>query len=315
MDVLRISPPFSYTYQCGSTLLTAYLPVYMYSISLQILSVMAKLTFIFSSNLAEYPEWLMRLFPAVYWPVLLRDRHTASLTVNKEKNWDEDGLTRLQDRPSIRLIRPYQILSSAMNNVILLLSFGLCSPILCCYITLNLSLTLCSWLMLIGRFVSVHLDLALVPSQSHPSLPHLGLDSEVMCQDPDQKPRGEEIEGSLMGLLNQQLGGSVHAAFLVCKWPITLTSCFFITLLCWEMAGDRRGWSHALWVPIVGFVMVLILWLWDRALVSGLVINNSLEAFKALELATFRSSFHPSHPSLASRPSSSSETSDQICHL
>lgn len=164
MDVLRISPPFSYTYQCGSTLLTAYLPVYMYSISLQILSVLAKLTFVFSSNLAEYPEWLMRLFPAVYWPVLLRDRHTASLTVNKERNWDEDGLTRLQDRPSIRLIRPYQILSSAMNNVILLLSFGLCSPILCCYITLNLSLTLCSWLMLIGRFVSAHLDLALVPS-------------------------------------------------------------------------------------------------------------------------------------------------------
>jgi hypothetical protein len=101
-----------------------------------------------------------------------------------------------------------------------------------------------------------------------------------------------------MELLNQQLGGRVHAALLVCKWPITVTSCFFITLLCWEMAGDRRGWSHALWVPIVGFVMVLILWLWDRALVSGFVFFDSsrqqTSTPRTIELLVVHTSFHHS---------------------
>jgi hypothetical protein len=37
------------------------------------------------------------------------------------------------------------------------------------------------------------------------------------------------------------------------------------------MAGDRGGWDRALWVPVVGVVMVLIIWMWDRALVNGTI--------------------------------------------
>jgi hypothetical protein len=46
-------------------------------------------------------------------------------------------------------------------------------------------------------------------------------------------------------------------------------SCFFVTLLCWDMAGDKGGWSQALWVPIAGVAMVLLIWVWDRVLVTG----------------------------------------------
>jgi hypothetical protein len=70
------------------------------------------------------------------------------------------------------------------------------------------------------------------------------------------------IDDPLLLLLDQQLQG-VHSSLLVCKWPVTLMSCFFVTLLCWDMAGDQGGWSQALWVPIVGVAMVLAIWVCD----------------------------------------------------
>jgi hypothetical protein len=46
-------------------------------------------------------------------------------------------------------------------------------------------------------------------------------------------------------------------------------SCFFLTLLCWDMAGDKGGWLQALWVPVVGVVMAFVIWVFDRLLMSG----------------------------------------------
>ena len=75
------------------------------------------------------------------------------------------------------------------------------------------------------------------------------------------------VENDYLLLLDRQLQG-VHSSILVCKWPVILATSFFVTLLCWEMAGDREGWLEALWVPAAGLVMVFLIWLWDRALVS-----------------------------------------------
>jgi hypothetical protein len=287
MDVLHITPPFSYTYQCGSTLLTAYLPIYMYSISLQIISRIAKLVFIFSANRVRYPEWVTKWFPGIYWPLswsgdLISDSDTP-------ENW------------AIPLIRPYQIISSSITNFVLMLSFGLCCPILGCYIALNLCLDLCCWLMLIGRYVSSSLDLVLIPSAGSCAL------IPTLCPDHGDAGMGKQKEVGVraMNLLNQQLQG-FHSSVLVCKWPVTLTSCFFITLLCWEMAGDRGGWDRALWVPVVGVVMVLIIGMWDRALVNGTIAFEKVTSTllfgsdgcdsdsmpNSVELFVVRSSFH-----------------------
>jgi hypothetical protein len=78
----------------------------------------------------------------------------------------------------------------------------------------------------------------------------------------------ETILDPLLHLLDQQLKG-VHCSLLVCKWPVTLMSCFFVTMLCWDMAGDKGGWLQALWVPIVGAVMALVIWVSDRQLMTA----------------------------------------------
>jgi hypothetical protein len=44
-----------------------------------------------------------------------------------------------------------------------------------------------------------------------------------------------------------------------------------VTLLCWDLAGEQGGWFSALWVPIVGVVMAMLIWVWDRVLISGVI--------------------------------------------
>jgi hypothetical protein len=139
MDVLKITPPFFYSYQCGSFLLTSYIPVYMYSISLQLIASIATLAFIiFPSSVIDHPysSWFLKLFPRVCW-------------VNQPSEVDTE---------TIRLVSPHQIISRMMNSILLLLSFGLCSPVLCCYIALSICVHLSCWLILIGRFVGIRTD-------------------------------------------------------------------------------------------------------------------------------------------------------------
>jgi hypothetical protein len=155
MDVLKITPPFFYSYQCGSTLLTSYIPVHMYSISLQVLSTILTMVIIFSSTNTRYPHWLLSLFPGVCWP-----DHGQSV-VGSSPN--------IEKKPS--LVQPHQIISKTMNNIVLLLSFGLCSPVLCLWIAVSICVHLCSWSLLIDRFVSIRID-ALHASGSYlPSAP------------------------------------------------------------------------------------------------------------------------------------------------
>jgi hypothetical protein len=93
----------------------------------------------------------------------------------------------------------------------------------------------------------------------------------LLSLSPDHKTH----EDQLLLLLDQQLHG-VNSSLLVCKWPIILTSCFFMTLLGWDMAGDQSGWFHALWVPIVGVAMAMVLWVWDWVLISGKIPADRL---------------------------------------
>jgi hypothetical protein len=72
--------------------------------------------------------------------------------------------------------------------------------------------------------------------------------------------------------------------------------------LCWDMAGDKAGWSQALWVPIVGVVMALTIWLCDRvsmtqAAADGSWSRNLTSLFSSC--SDLFSNPHPSTPSLS----------------
>lgn len=240
MEILRFTPPFTYSYQCGSTLLTSYLPVYMYSITLQLISIFLRMTFIFSSHIFKFPESLMDKSVGVYWPL-----HWNTFHVNS---------------PSPRrMIESYQVISFIMSNLILLLSFGLCSPVLSFYLSLSISVNLCCWLMLIGRFISLQQRFG-EENKNHTI--------NELC-------RKEKI----LLLLDEQIRmEGIQSSLLICKWPIICISCLFITLLSWDIVGDQVGWYEGLWVPITGVAMISVVWLWDRILISR-VFDQHLRYF------------------------------------
>jgi hypothetical protein len=94
------------------------------------------------------------------------------------------------------------------------------------------------------------------------------ISSSPSVESPNDNHKTINDSDPILHLLNQQLQG-VHTSLLVCKWPVTLMSCFFVTLLCWDMAGDKGGWLQAVWVPIVGVVMSLAIWVCDRLLIGA----------------------------------------------
>lgn len=244
MTIQKYTPPFTYSYQCGSTLLTTYIPIYMYSFSLQLVSIMLILCIIYTSNSVTFPRWILNISAGVCWPRLLG---TNLPHVNSHDN---------SNSPTIRLIHPSLILSQLMNNLIILLTFGLCSPILASYITINLCIYLSSWIVLIGRFIMFRL-------------------SSISDLNDKNDPLNSIDMDPFIPLLNSQVEG-VHLYLRASKRPIILTSCFFFTLICWDIAGDKVGWYHSLWVPGSGFLMAVILLLWNRLLLSKLEIFRKL---------------------------------------
>jgi Leucine-rich repeat (LRR) protein len=281
MDPLQITPPFSYSYQCGSTILVSYIPVYLYSVSLQLVSLFMLLGIALSS--CSLPEaWLTRWISPIQWPLpLLHKLLDKRLSQGRP--------------PSSRLLDPHQIVSNVVSNTVLLLSFGLCSPVLACYITLSTCVTGWCWSMLVGRFVACRLHDAaatLDPCAANPT---------SLARDPEEDKRGEVAPGGAVAEdpylthLEHQLRG-VDSSLVVCKWPIISTSCFFVTMLCWDMVGDEVGWEKGLWVPVAGVLTLLILWIWDRLLLSKVIDLGLIPPHDTLLSSTPSSAVSPPPP-------------------
>jgi hypothetical protein len=281
MDPLTITPPFSYSYQCGSTLLVSYIPVYMYSVSLQLISTFVRLGIISSISSYLPGVWLRKWLSPIGWPLHLFHK------LQEISHPTADSLSSPSSSPpppSIILIKPHQIILTVINNLILLLSFGLCSPVLGCYITLATCVTLWCWMMLVGRFISYHLEAKKSTSSTSEELPGdfqpepnpISISGLREIEQETDKSSANQTNDSLKGkdslihLLNSQLRG-VNSYPSVCKWPVISTSCLFVTLLCWDMVGDEVGWEKGLWVPAAGVLMLLTIWLWDHFLVSKVI--------------------------------------------
>ncbi len=68
MIPLEVSPPFTYSYQCGSTLLVSYIPVYLYSVVFQIGFNLSKLFLMMNFRSGLFPTWCQMYLPAIGWP-------------------------------------------------------------------------------------------------------------------------------------------------------------------------------------------------------------------------------------------------------
>lgn len=334
-EPLKIIPPFTYSYQCGSTLLVAYIPVYMYTITIQIIFQFLRLLLPFQTKYTDYPSYIQQFLPGIGWPEYWTDEQIIKLIQYKKEQQEEekyereeennnnnynynndnsnnnnqeisplqkslldkddfkreeyitnsnlslDSTPRLITKTDVKilspfLIKPDRILSGIVNNLLLFMSFGLCSPVLGCYIIFSIIITLILWLLLIGRYIIIRI---LDKNQQHHNRYNSNNSNKnvielIQNQEQDQEQNQDNYRSSTF--LNRSyaliiLGECLKDVidhFLVCKWLILLTSCLFITLLCWDMVGDKVGWLKAIWVPISGIFMLFIVKLYEKFLLK-----------------------------------------------
>jgi Leucine-rich repeat (LRR) protein len=271
IDVAPLTPPFSYNYLCASTVLTAYIPVYLYIYCIEILLPVLSLyllLFVFPKY-HTLPPFLVDKVPAVLWidfPEWLNDqlKNGSSSVVSplssqhRVKNGEVEHTDLVEARQSTiptTLFKPDGVFIPLLQHLAILLTFGMNSPALGLAIALAISVLILQLQWLTSRFVS-HLN-------------HF------------------PAKGPTMQLLTQSFFDPT-SNILLNLWLIIGVSCVFISALCWDIAGDERGWNHVFWIPLLGFALCLLLF----------------AAFQTFRHCFLQSSPQPrsSSPSQASRP-------------
>jgi hypothetical protein len=247
VDSVPLVPPFTYNNQCGSVLLTTFIPVLLMGYTIQLVFPVAAMAVLTQIPHTALPPFCLQIFPGFLWPELWLQGE-ESFVHNKEGN----------DILNIRSI----LCNDVLNNWLLMLTFGLCSPILAVAIVCCVLVKMCMWMTLMGRFTSHMLigsgDLE-VDSASGASevgvLSQVGSTGSTTTMVVTTK---EEVVGfALMSLTRVRI--SLFTVLQYLFWRLACCSALFVGLLSWDLAGDEIGWLLSLWVPFLPFVYVLML--------------------------------------------------------
>lgn len=220
--VSPLRPPFSYNNLCTSTILTNYIPVYVFVYAIQLLVIVLQVTVLASVKYTSLPKLLQRGLHGVFWP-------------NHE--WVS---SRVEPRG---ILKATEIVSfDILNHLAVFLTFGISSPYLALILIISVCLKLYMWRVVIGRFTYV---------RSPPSIDcgQIAVD-DGMC--------GSEGDSGLSTLsvaclpILDMLEDNI--------WPIVVSSSMFFAVICWDMAGDKVDWIGSLWAPVIVLLIPLFLW-------------------------------------------------------
>jgi hypothetical protein len=233
-----VTPPFVYNNQCSSVLLTSYIPVLIIGCSIQlILALVLPVIYHYIGKRADMAAIMLRFkfIPGVYWP---------SLWLNAESS---DSLNRkrvsVQDDPSILLNSSPILCSDALNNATIMLTFGLCSPVLATAVVCVVVLKMKLMEMLVVRF-TVMLESAKNAGNNVEGKAHLHVALVALGRVPF--PYREVLRKSF--------------------WLLAWASAMFFALVCWDMVSDEVGWWRALWAPASALLFPVLLWAAGRGI-------------------------------------------------
>lgn len=163
----------------------------------------------------------MRQFvPAILWPLASEETLRDSVSSVNSK----DPITSAS-----MLFKRDNIAVSLMQHISLLITFGLCSPILGIAIVLVTCFSITQWSILIARFV-------------------------IIRKEHNQTTKDEVLES-----LNSIIGDTA-VCFKSMLWIVLWTSCLFFAFLCWDISADVVGWIPSIWIPITAFLSLPLIW-------------------------------------------------------
>mgnify|MGYP003385897980 FL=1 len=154
------------------------------------------------------------------------------------------------------------------NNLLVLLTFGLCSPVLAVAVACAVWLRMFLWAMLLGRFTKCLVEdnndrdsfvsaAAVASSASSSESPSHQSEIKSSSVAAAAGARGDEGHFALVALAQVHI--PLFDALAGSFWRLVWCSALFIAVLSWDMAADEVGWLPSLWVPLLplGFAIVL----------------------------------------------------------
>jgi hypothetical protein len=171
--------------------------------------------------------------------------------------------TIARNDPSVFLKIRTIFCNDVFNNWLLMLTFGLCSPVLAVAIACSVLLKMSLWVLLIGRFTRCILEdengitltdstaVAVSPSQQ-------SISSKMSTISGTTNAKRDEVGNFFLAALAEvyiPLFEVLAGSF----WRLVWCSMLFVALLSWDIAADEVGWLKSLWVPLVPLGYVLIL--------------------------------------------------------
>jgi hypothetical protein len=253
VEVAPFRPHFYYNNMCGSTILQVYIPIYTYIYAM--LLVFPPISLYLLARYVRYeslPSWLKPFVPAIIWPIQSEETIRDSLSSLDESGRTSGGKDLLSVSPM--LFKRDNIAVSLMLHVALLLTFGLCSPILGFAIMTVTCLSMTQWRILIARFVSIRAQQSKALSTDPESS---GAPTATTAVAPRRGSRPMK-EDDVINVLSAMVGDTA-ACFQSMLWAVLWTSCLFFAFLCWDIAADTVGWVQSCWIPLVAFCALPLL--------------------------------------------------------
>jgi hypothetical protein len=257
-------------------LLTAYVPVFLLGYSIQLM-----LALIVPVTLAYLPfgsisPSVRRMFHGIIWP----------------EYWLQEGNTVCISTSVLLKMRSI-FCNDVLNNWLVLMTFGLCSPVLAVAIVCSVLLKMSLWMLLIGRFTSHVLhadgaaDMGADVTTSPPMADAVSTASANTAAAPPSVPvapicslvKVSKVSDEVKLCVLTALADSHIPLIEVLRgsfWRLVWCSTFFVAIIGWDMATDEVGWLQSVWVPLVAIGFALLLrcvayWInsWHRSTSQG----------------------------------------------
>jgi hypothetical protein len=238
---LSISLPFMYYSTCGSEILTSYIPIFMYTYTI--------LPVINSCYVIVLSVTPLKMIPKVFYPKIR-------------------GLLRPADFPLHvfpSLVKGDRIMAMLILHIIVLLTFGINSPVLAIAITLSILLECFILKINIKRFIEHGGNGSKEVggfSSSNTSSNINGEQSAGMEEISEQFESEQQHEK--IKELNRALSDSWFC-FYQSRWVIFYYAILFSCFILFDYASDQIGFLYALWMPItmICFLLMMRLFLSD----------------------------------------------------
>jgi Leucine-rich repeat (LRR) protein len=211
--------PFIYNYQCSSSIIVNYVPVFLFAYAF--LALMFPLVCCVLTHPAVYVSFPQRLRDIV--PTLLIPPET--LQSNPQS-------------PHVPVIRPDRIIATLMSHFAVLLTFGIASPILGFVIGVTVCILTYMHQMIIGRYLAYH------------SGTKEAENNVTYCGNID----GAKFSGGLEHACTQFLSG-----LPACLWTIIVGSNLLFSFIVFDSVGDKKGFTPAIWSSTLTIIVLPLL--------------------------------------------------------